>query len=787
MINPTKEELYLIWYLVRENEYDDSKYHDVQSVLQDMFKGKKLHNIELLVSRLDHLGYIDVLDYKDSFQSRINEQGLQYYEENSSLFESIRLDSAKKDFTEEIAPEIIEGQVFNEEEQEVFNEEYDEIFRKRGYLNISKLSDEVLLFLLEKRKSNPSLKFWLKNKRGNNLNDGQWFEGSGYIFVGFSQIKDINHRSIGFLIARDKNKNKTQCKIEICYKKETRTDFIKCYEEIGNSYSSIFDPEIRIITIDIKNKSWKDAVDSFLEKDKPRIDRIFNTSGLSQEIEIPDEKFSKMLSNTLRVREDLGYGEIDVDFPKIQKKSDIEDKSTNFDTDADIIADSLATKDELGHKELIEVLFGKINRLWGKLTKHESYTILLNGEWGSGKSSMLHYLEEMLTEDHWYVVQYNAWKNQRFEDPWWILVNKVSQEVPSSSNIAGSNHLSESHEYWKLKQSNSITYMGAIVTSVLLMIGFKYKVFGDDLAFYASILALVASVSVTVNGVLKNIFKKKSLTELQMKTANDPLEPYKKRFEEVVKHKKVAIFIDDLDRCEVDATVKLLEGVQTLFKDTKVLYVIAADGQWVSNCFDKKYKDFESMVPAGQTIGNQFLQKTFQLILDVPKLSKEKIEQYVKLKLNRTNKEEEHVEIAYDIEEIKAEKSISKLSEYTKKGDAKSRKAATEQIEHVIEKDAPELEHAIIEFHKDNELPLNPRQIKRLINLYTMKMQELNNNLVLDQLTSEQVLKYIVFATEYSKYNYELNSGTTEDFRKTHPEIVELIKPLTPELIKEYL
>ncbi|MEP5611891.1 MAG: P-loop NTPase fold protein [Cyclobacteriaceae bacterium] len=461
--------------------------------------------------------------------------------------------------------------------------------------------------------------------------------------------------------------------------------------------------------------------------------------------------------------------------------------SPEYDHNADIIADTIAKEDDLGRKDLMEIVHNKVEKLWTDLREDQSFTILLNGEWGSGKSSMLYYLEGFLKKNKWTVVQYNAWQNQRFEEPWWILVNKVSKEVPKEATDAKNQYSSISHRYWKSKLQYSIAYIGAFVTSVLIVIGLANNLFGDsdNVAFYGSILALLGSLWVSVNGALQNIFKKKSFSALQIKNANDPLEPYKKRFADVVKHKKIAIFIDDLDRCEVEATVKLLEGIQTLFKESKVLYVIAADGHWVSDCFDDKYTKFSGLVPNGQTIGNQFLQKTFQLIVDVPKLSRKQQDLLLKKYLGRadeaeiTETDEEEIEV-----EISQTKTVRGLSEAAAKGGAKARKRAAEKAEEIIEE---QKEHYIQQLIEQDLVPANPRQMKRLINLFTLKIQELLISGVLGEVGEENVLRYILFSTEFPEYNYAVQNKAEQDFAKGHKEIMKDLGDLTPDLIKEYL
>lgn len=91
----------------------------------------------------------------------------------------------------------------------------------------------------------------------------------------------------------------------------------------------------------------------------------------------------------------------------------------------------------------------------------------------------------------------------------------------------------------------------------------------------------------------------------------------------------VAILIDDLDRCRGDYIVQLLEGIQTLFRDEPVTFVVAADRDWLADSFAAEYGAFTSLrdEPA-RPLGYLFLEKTFQISVGVPGLSPEVRSQY---------------------------------------------------------------------------------------------------------------------------------------------------------------
>lgn len=87
----------------------------------------------------------------------------------------------------------------------------------------------------------------------------------------------------------------------------------------------------------------------------------------------------------------------------------------------------------------------------------------------------------------------------------------------------------------------------------------------------------------------------------------------------------IAIFVDDLDRCQSKYVVTLLEGIQTLFYNPRVVYIIAADRRWLHVSFEKIYEHFADTVrEPGRHLGALFLEKAFEASVGIPRMSPER-------------------------------------------------------------------------------------------------------------------------------------------------------------------
>ena len=190
----------------------------------------------------------------------------------------------------------------------------------------------------------------------------------------------------------------------------------------------------------------------------------------------------------------------------------------------------------------------------------------------------------------------------------------------------------------------------------------------------------------------------------------------------------VMIFIDDLDRCQPEYVVRLLESLQTLFNDPRVFYVIAADRRWLYECFEIVYKDFKATVrEPGRRTGYLFLEKIFQMSISVPAMSEETQKAYLDtLYRGERHEAEQKIAVAQQqahadfaqvtttealIEQLqKPQSDPDPLVQQARREVAVRRLASQEvsaDIEHFLQPFAPLLER-------------NPRAMKRLVNAYSV-------------------------------------------------------------------
>lgn len=443
---------------------------------------------------------------------------------------------------------------------------------------------------------------------------------------------------------------------------------------------------------------------------------------------------------------------------------------------------------------------GKENKGKKKEKKVErAFMVHLQGAWGEGKSTFLNLLTKQLDTDEkkWIVVNFNAWQNQHITPPWWTFIDTIYRQVSDKLDW-----FENIRFRWKEQRRRLFWYKSFYKIFLLLL-----TIFFLGLIYYfsASIFETASEITPDNNhetatkglgfSLLKDIiiglvaivgavysFGKFLATPLFltssqsaksfMEHADDPMKKVKKHFESIVNNVEksghhLAIYIDDLDRCNATFTVELLEGIQTLFTDKKVLYVVAGDRQWISTCFENHYKDYHGIVrqPA-QKLGYLFLEKAFQLSIRLPKISGITKKEYWQYILNiEENNTEENKELTDEkrqevIQEMRKEvsnedyTSPAKMNELKEKHNLKSHQITDLALE-ILDVDTEEIKHILQDHH--DLIDANPRSIKRLANQYNIY----RNTLIVEQkeFDKNKLFRWLMLQNKYPVFTdwVELN------------------------------
>jgi predicted KAP-like P-loop ATPase len=220
--------------------------------------------------------------------------------------------------------------------------------------------------------------------------------------------------------------------------------------------------------------------------------------------------------------------------------------------------------------------------------------LVLYGEWGSGKSTVIKAIEKRLNEsklnEKYHTFYFNAWKYEKDRNLAFSLFEFLIDEIES---------LDEYKKYFLNKKKETVLKSGhdLLVGSLKgINIGFPF-------------------LSWNAGSLIKHLEEIEKKTKLK-KSLYKKINEFEQEFEsilEYVKEKTWIIFIDDLDRCEAENVLNLLSAIKLFFTlgKGKVIYFCGVDKNAVSKAVKVKY---------GEIIkSEEYLEKIFDISFNMSK------------------------------------------------------------------------------------------------------------------------------------------------------------------------
>jgi Cdc6-like AAA superfamily ATPase len=285
--------------------------------------------------------------------------------------------------------------------------------------------------------------------------------------------------------------------------------------------------------------------------------------------------------------------------------------------------------DLLGYQKFASNLVG--NLLLSFAEGNDSFVIGITGEWGSGKSVLMKYIQDELTKQHKskelkapVIFNFNSWmfagqadlyrsffqelnkvmrKWQKEISECIEKATKVKNNLKEIVDIVEKENIDKINE--KLSYSNKVKsiFSGKLISSLL------QDILGENISDYITILADVGMIGKTVN-IFHRFFKGKLSDNL-------PIEEVKEKINKKLTESKskIFIFIDDVDRLNPDQILQIFQLVKVNANLANTVFFIAFDKQVVCNAIETKYK----------YSGNEYLEKIIQLEYPLPVISKNTI------------------------------------------------------------------------------------------------------------------------------------------------------------------
>jgi hypothetical protein len=304
------------------------------------------------------------------------------------------------------------------------------------------------------------------------------------------------------------------------------------------------------------------------------------------------------------------------------------------------IADQETKVDLLRNEAISKVIVDLICR------SKTSVTIGVHGDWGAGKSSVLHMLEHAFGEGSAkdsgsLCIRFNGWEFQGFEDAKIALIEGIVTQLVENRTLGNEakallKRVLKSIDLLKVAKrvgGVAIDYfaMGAPLMTMMAMV--------ESFAANPSAVATAENARTAVSevkGVLRDSPSQASVPK--------ELEDFKEAFGQLLKEtgvKRLVVLVDDLDRCLPETAIQTLEAIRLFVSLPNTAFVIGADEAMIEYAVKDHFKNLpDDKIRGGYP--RAYLEKLIQVPFRIPSLGEAETRIYVTMLLIGTAVGEDH-------------------------------------------------------------------------------------------------------------------------------------------------
>ena len=251
------------------------------------------------------------------------------------------------------------------------------------------------------------------------------------------------------------------------------------------------------------------------------------------------------------------------------------------------------------------------------------FNVGIFGGWGTGKTTLMLNIENVLNENNTSTLRFNAWRYQN-EDS--------HATIPLMLNIIA--HLAKRKEIQSLWNTT-----------------FKEKTTTEEQkkpeTWAEKIKRVIKGLSLNVSFGIPGIAEigvgyerpteeepEKEKTRLEIERANlqkttlqeglDLIEELLNNIKGSENGLKLVVFVDDLDRCTPDKAIEVFESIKIFFDIEGIVFVLGLSNEIVELAINEKYKFLE-----GSFSGEDYLKKIIQLPFTIPQWGEQDIDKFL--------------------------------------------------------------------------------------------------------------------------------------------------------------
>lgn len=261
-------------------------------------------------------------------------------------------------------------------------------------------------------------------------------------------------------------------------------------------------------------------------------------------------------------------------------------------------------------------------------------TVAITGAWGQGKSSLMNLVKEDLDDSSFITVWFNAWHHQKESHLFAALMQAIRDQVARGPLFSGSWEENLSFRARILRRrvcERPLRFLISMAIVALFLIfwasnGQKIAGWISDADGVPDVLNVLGYVVPLLSPLIDNVvptLRRLSPARLlsvesgisRVRTFDDRL-GFRHRFGEALAEvnnaiypRRIAIFVDDLDRCRPDQVVETLEAINYLVDVGRCYIIIGVDPAYLIGCISHEFKriaefNFESQVFTGLEVSS---------------------------------------------------------------------------------------------------------------------------------------------------------------------------------------
>lgn len=359
------------------------------------------------------------------------------------------------------------------------------------------------------------------------------------------------------------------------------------------------------------------------------------------------------------------------------------------------------------------------------------------GDWGSGKSSIMKMLDKELNangQEDTACLYFNGWTFEGYDDAKAALVEDILIKLQENKKFG---HKVKDETTKLLKSVNWLRAGGFLMKNVARPALLAYATGGASLIvdvvdkakdFFGNTVENSADLLKKINTDEGKDIVRELKGVIGKNTDNDiptVVRKFREDFEKTIGKtglKSLVILIDDLDRCNPERIIDNLEAIKLFLNVPKTAFVIGADERIVRHAIECRYKKpniHSTEIEQYKGIVTDYLEKLIQVPYRLPRLSNADVETYMTLLFCYRDLSEGDFNAVYA--EFVKFRECDRHSSFTYekvnalvKGKKNAKQKDVEQQLQMVKHIAPMV---------TDGLKGNPRQIKRFLNTFTLRLE----------------------------------------------------------------